>query len=98
MITVDTRILTESIMEAEAFNLPDMSGGACYLYDNFYTRLSREQDVRLSDIDFGAFELHDIDTLRQLYADVLEANEYRAGGIADTLRRLPPVAVATAFV
>ena len=42
-----------------------------YLYDKVYCRMSSGHDVRLSEIDFNAFESEDIDSFRDLYSDVL---------------------------
>ena len=97
MVTVSVKELAGAIAEAEAFKMPDMNEGTAYLYDSIYNRLSRNIDVRLSDIDFGAFALEDVDNMRGLYSDVLAGNENKAEGITCFLRSLPPVAAA-AFV
>lgn len=98
MITVSIKKLTEAIIEAEAFNLPDMSIGEDYLYNSLYKRLSRGDDVRLSELDFDTFELDDVDTIRKLHSDVLEPNEDKANAIAHSLRGIIPGTTAVAFV
>ena len=98
MIEVSTKRLVDAIEEAGAFKLPGMSAGADYIYRNIYGRLTRGMGVKMGDIDFGAFELDDVDTMRDLYSNVLEANEYKADSLAGTLRGLPPVIRASAFV
>ena len=98
MIEVSTKRLVDAIEEARAFKLPGMSAGADYIYRNIYGRLTHGMGVRMGDIDFGAFELDDVDTMRDLYSNVLESNESKADSLAGTLRGLPPVIRASAFV
>ena len=98
MITVSVKQLVSAIEEADAFDLPDMSAGTDYIYNNIYSRLTRNMDVRLSEINFDAFELYDVDTMREMYSGVLEANENMAVTLADTLRNIPPAVTASAFV
>lgn len=98
MITVSVKQLMGAIEEADAFKLPDMSEGTDYLYNRLYKRLLHGEDVRLSEIDYRRFELDDVEIMRDLYADVLEPNENKAGAMARTLRSLQPVAAAAAFI
>ena len=98
MITVSVKKLVAAIEEAEAFNLPDMMEGTRYLYDNLYRKLSCGMSVGLSDINFGAFMLDDVDTIRELHSDIFEPNEYRAETIARSLRGLLPTVAVPAFV
>jgi len=98
MVTVNTRDLVEAILEADAFKLPDMSKGTGYLFDNLYSRLSRGEDVRLSSLDFDAFEQEDIEAVNSLYSDVFEKNCYEASGIASALRETVPACKAVAYV
>ena len=97
MITVSVKNLVEAIREADAFALPDMSAGVSYLYAVF-SRMSKGHDVLLSELDFGAFELEDIDSFSDLYSDVFERNHYAAKGIASTLRKIDPACKAVAYV
>ncbi len=98
MMTVNTKFLVEAIAEASAFKLPDMTDGTEYIYNRLYMPLSRGDELRLSNIDFGSFELEDVDDMRELYANTLEANEDRAEAIARSLWSLPPVTTAAAFI
>ena len=98
MITVSVKKLVDAIEEAEAFSLPDMTEGARYLYDSLYRKLSCNTNVGLSDINFGAFMLDDVDTIRELHSGILEANEYKAETITRSLRGLSPAVAASAFV
>ena len=98
MITVSIKQLVSAIEEADVFNLPDMSEGTTYLYDNLYNKLSRNIGVRLSELNFNAFGLNDVYAMRELYTDVLEHNENKAGGITRALRSLPPATTSTVFV
>ena len=98
MITVSVRQLVSAIAEAEAFKLPDMSEGTNYLYNDLYDRLTRGEDVRLSAIDWERFELDDVDTMRELHFNVLEDYESKSYNLTNTLRGIPPVTTAAAFV
>jgi hypothetical protein len=98
MITVDTKNLIEAIRGADAFKLPDMSKGTGYLFDNLYSRLSKGEDVRLSNIDFNAFGEEDLEAINSLYSDVFEQNYYAARDIASAFRQTVSVCKAVAYV
>ena len=97
MITVSVKRLISAIEEAESFKMPDMSAGADYIYNNIYGRLSRNIGIRMSEIDFDRFELEDVNAVRDIYSNVLEANERGADTVTRALRGIPPAAVC-AFV
>jgi len=98
MITVSVKNLVGAIRETDAFALPDMSSGTSYLYDMVYRQMSRGQDVRLSSLDFDAFEPEDIDSFSDIYSDVIERNHYAANGIASALRSVAPASKAVTYV
>lgn len=98
MITVNVKNLMGAIQEADAFKMPDMNEGTSYLYDTIYNNLSRDIDVKLSGIDFDAFEAEDIDSLSDLHTDVFERNCYAANGIMSTLQQVSPVCKAVGYV
>ena len=98
MITVNVKQLISAIEEADVFKLPDMSTGAEYIYNSLYRRLTQGENVRLSEIDYNSFELGDIDSVLEIYSNVLEANENKAETLARTLWSIPPVVTAAAFV
>jgi hypothetical protein len=98
MITVSIKNLVSAIAEADVFKLPDMNEGTAYLYDGIYNKLSRNMEIRLSDIDYDAFEPEDIDSINRLYTDVFEKNACSAGNIMSTLRQVTPVHKAVAYV
>ena len=98
MITVDTKKLIEAIMEAEAFRLPDMSAGAAHIYDNVCRRLARDEDVRLSHLNFDAFTDDDIDAVVDLHRNVFEKNERTAHNINSALRSIAPAYQPVGFV
>ena len=98
MITVGVKQLISAIEEAEAFSLPGMTAGIEYIYNSIYKRLTNSEDVRLSEINYNAFDLDDIDSMRDLYSNVLEANESRADTLARTLCGISPIVTAAAFV
>ena len=98
MITVSVKRFVSALEETDAFRLPDMSVGTDYIYNTIYKRLCCGEEVRLSQLDYDAFELDDIDTMREIYFTVLEADEYKSDGISRTLWNIPPVVTAAAFV
>jgi len=98
MITVSIKQLLESIEEADVFRMPDMSEGTDYIYNKLYKRILHGEDVRLSQINWDRFELCDIDSMRGLYSNVLETNEYKADSLANSLQKISPVVTTAAFV
>lgn len=98
MISVSTKTLLSAIEEAEAFSLPEMNEGTQYLYDELYVKVSRGMELHLSEIEFDRFKLDDIDMMRDLYSDTLEANERKAETITRNLVNIPPAAVVSKFV
>lgn len=98
MISVSTKTLLSAIEEAEDFSLPDMNEGTQYLYDELYGKVSRGMELHLSEIEFDRFELDDVDMMRDLYSDTLEANERKAETITRNLVNIPPAAVVSEFV
>ena len=98
MITVSTTRLAEGLKEATAFSLPDMNEGTEYLFNTVYSRLSQRADVRLSEIDFDAFETEDIASLNDLYENVFERNQYAADSIMSALRKTVPIHKAVGYV
>jgi len=98
MLRVDIEQLIFAIQEAPAFAIPEMSSGTSYLLNNIYNPLSRGEDVRLSSLDFNAFDSEDISTLNELYDDIFERSNYQADNIISTLRLIVPTTKATAYV
>ena len=98
MITVNVSKLISAIKEAGVFKIPDMSKGTNYLYEKLYKQLFYGDIVRLSEIDFDSFELNDVENIRKLHYDVLDANEQKSEALARSLRDLKPVTVAAVYV
>lgn len=98
MISVSTKTLLSVIEEAEDFSLPEMNEGTQYLYDELYGKVSRGMELHLSEIEFERFKLDDIDMMRDLYSDTLEANERKAEILTHNLMKIPPAAVVSEFV
>ena len=97
MITVNIGQLMSAIEEAESLRLPDMNKGTGYLYNKLYKRLEEGSELRLSEIDFGRFELGDIDSIREMHSGI-EINGGRARALIWALRSIPPAASAAAFI
>ena len=98
MITISIEKLYEAIGEAESFGLPDMSAGAQYLYGYIYQKLLRDEQIRLSEIDFDAFTPDDLTSLRDLHENVFEKNEMTAYGIKTELQKMQPSFDHAAYV
>lgn len=98
MITVSVKQLVSAIAEADAFKMPEMNEGTAYLYHTIYSNLSQNKDVKLSEIDFDAFEADDINCLNDLHSDVLEKNCCTANGIITTLQQISPICKAVGYV
>ena len=98
MITVSVKQLLESIEDADVFSFPTMSEGTEYIYNNLYKRILHGDEVRLSQVNWDRFELCDIDSMRGLYSNVLETNEYKADSLANSLQKISPVVTTAAFV
>jgi hypothetical protein len=98
MIQVSVNRLMSAIKEADTFTLPSMNAGTEYLYNAVYKKLATNTDVRLSEIEFSAFDYDDVDTLNNLHSDLFESNCIEARSIAHALRSLDPVCRAVAFV
>ena len=98
MITVSISRLLEAINEAHEFKLPAMNAGTEYLYDRLYRRLSRGESVRVSELDFNAFEDEDISSLNSLHTDTFERNERMADGITSELNRIAPIYKPVCYV
>ena len=98
MVIVDVKKLVEAIEEADAFDMPFMTQRSEYLYENLYLRLAREETVSLSEINFGSFELEDLDILHELHTNVLDVNESKADMLVRSLQALASAATAAVYV
>lgn len=98
MITVSTKKLLSAIEEAEEFTLPEMNTGTQYLYDELYGKVSRGMELHLSEIKFDRFKLDDVDMMRDMYSDTLEAHERKTEALTHNLMNIPPAAVVSDFV
>jgi len=98
MITVSVKQLVSAIEEAEAFKLPDMSAGTQYLHESVYKLLSQNMGVKLSEIDFDAFDSEDIGSLCSLYSEVYERNGRLSRGIMYALQEAAPVCKAVGYL
>lgn len=98
MIEVSVKQLMSAIAEADFFKMPEMNEGTSYLYNAIYSNLSQNKDVKLSEIDFDAFEADDINCLNDLHSDVLEKNHCAAIGIISTLQQITPICKAVGYV
>jgi len=98
MLKLNIVQLVDTLHEAPAFSLPKMNIGTSYLFKSVYRRLSKGEEVRLSDLDFSAFAEEDINNLGKLFNDVLELNSHHAYCIIKALQRVAPVCKPTLYI
>jgi hypothetical protein len=98
MVQVNIAGLVAAIQKAPPFSFPEMNEGATYLFNLVYNHMANDNAVRLSELDFSAFEAEDINSLADLYNDVIEKNNHHADSIASTLRKIDPVCRVAAYV
>jgi len=88
-----------AVQEVNPFVAPDMNDGTSYLFKNVYGRLSSGDDyVRISELDFNAFDLDDIESLQSLYNDIYMESNYKADCITATLRQIAPVSKIASYI
>ena len=74
----------------------DPAQNTSYLFDNVQRKLERNLSVRISDLDYDAFDLEDVDALADLYN---ERDERCCAVVttSDNVRRMKPVAAASSY-
>lgn len=90
--------LLTAIQAEPAFKLPVMEDGVAYLYHRVYVPLSQDKDVSLKSLDFEAFDQDDLETLKEMYDMVFEANSFKANGLTSTLTKIAPVSKSVLYV
>ena len=98
MMQVNIPHLMAELQNAPAFVQPEMDIGTAYLFNQVYTRMARGEKVRLSELDFTAFEEDDIHSLGGLYGEVFGRHNYEASSIAGNLRKIDPTSKSAAFI
>jgi len=96
MLTVNVKQLMEAIHDQEAYADSVMNDSTSYLFDNVQRKLERNLSVRISDLDYDAFDLEDVDALADLYN---ERDERCCAVVttSDNVRRMKPVAAASSY-
>ena len=87
----------EAIHEQEAYAEPEMEDGVAYLYENVQRKLSKNLSVHMSDLDFDAFELDDIDELAKRYRDNDERRYRTTAQTASQLSHMKPIPTPAAY-
>ncbi len=98
MLKIKIEALFTALSEAEAFIMPEMNAGTCYLFEVVYKRLANDEDVYLKDLDFDRFSLDDVVSLQNIYDDTIERNAVNSRGIRDVFARENPVSAAVNYV
>ena len=98
MLQVSTAQLVVNIQKSQPFSMPEMDTGTSYLFNQVYRPLVVGDVVKLSDLDFSAFEEEDIKALSDLCDNVFERNNQQADNITSTLRQLAPISMVASYV
>ena len=98
MMQVNISHLVAALQKEPAFVQPEMDIGTAYLFSHVYIRMARGEKVRLSELDFTAFEEEDIRSLGGLYDEVLGINNQGASSITGALRKITPISKVAAYI
>ena len=90
--------LLSSIKNASAFELPKMSTGTKYIHDNVYMRFINDKDIRISGLNFNAFETDDIEAIVDLVIGDFNNSNQRFYEITNALRQTPPICKDVVYV
>ena len=90
MMQVNINQFMAALREVPIYNQPKMYKGTSYLFNHVYNHMLHGEEVKLSELDFSAFEEDDIHSLGELYNSVFERNSLEASRIANTLRKIDP--------
>ena len=98
MMQVNILHLVAALQKEPAFVHPEMDIGTTYLFSHVYTRMVRGEKVRLSELDFTAFEEEDLHSLGGLYDEVLGKSNQEASSITGALRKIAPISKVAAYI
>ena len=98
MMQVNIAQMVSALQKAPVFAYPEMDEGTRYLFNHVYNRMLRGEKVKLSELDFAAFEEDDIHSLNKLYNSVFERNNREASCITSSLRKIDPIIKVAAYV
>jgi len=98
MIKLDVSQLIAALQKAETFVEPETSQGTNYLYESVYESLLNGVGVRLSDLDFSAFDADDVSSLYDLYNDTISKNISITDDLARKLRGIAPAHKAAIYI
>lgn len=98
MMQVNINQLMTALRKVPIYTQPEMDEGTSYLFNRVYNRMLHGEKVKLSELDFAAFEEDDIHSLNELYNSVFERNNREASCITNTLRKIDPISKVAAYI
>jgi hypothetical protein len=97
MLTISVKRIVDAITIAPTFTPPELNVGAQYIQEKIADRLARGNEVRLSEINFEAFDLEDIDGF-QSFHEHMGQHEHRCDQVAQAFFKLKPATVSGTFI
>ena len=99
MLKLNVKAMVKAIAGLEAY-IPaiEKSSGVKYIYDHIYTQMSNEGALLVSDIDFQAFTLEDIEEFENYYDRILCNHSNDAEFFMKKLKELPAVSSKAGFI
>jgi hypothetical protein len=97
MLTVSVKRLHDELVVAPVYEPPEINAGAQYIYDKLYDCHVTEIATKLSEINFEAFNLGDLDDFLTLNKDK-GRHAYAVGQVAESFKKLKPAVIAGTFI
>jgi GTP1/Obg family GTP-binding protein len=97
MLTINIKRVVDALSNAPVFTPPAINSGVKYIQEKISDRLASGKEVRLSEIDFSAFVLEDIDEIQEFHRNMMQ-HEYDCEKVANSFCKLKPTVVSGTFV
>jgi hypothetical protein len=97
MLTISVKKFADALTGTSTFELPELNAGAQYIYDKLFNCHITGKEPLLSEIDFEAFNLDDLDDFltfnSSMYRHIYEINQ-----VAQSFNKLKPAVTTGTFV
>jgi hypothetical protein len=97
MSAISIKYFTDALTMAPTFKHPEINAGAQYIYDKLFDCSITGESPRLSEINFDAFNLNDLDDFLTFNSH-MESHIYETAQVAKSLNKIKPAVVAGTFV
>jgi len=97
MLTVSVTQLLDALDTAPTYECPEMNAGAKYIHNILFDCHITERAIKLSEINFKAFDLGDIDDFLNFNSD-MGRHAYQTEQVAQLINALKPTVVSGTFV